>query len=266
MSIAVYERSARVRGRAINVGSTERLASAVLGGTLLALGLRGEGIGKALLSVVGGGLLVRGVSGHCPVYGQLQQRSSAAHDAHALLPAPSEKLEHARTMTIGKPAADVFRVWQKPETQSRILAHFADVTGDASGRLQWHVRGPLGRVLSFETQRTEEREDALVAWQSTPGGELQSHWTLQLRKAPSDYGTEATLRVRFAPAGGVLPHMLTKLLGLPTQLIVERTLRNFKALIETGEIPSAFHNPSARAGARSDHQAPHALRGNPERR
>jgi uncharacterized membrane protein len=171
--------------------------------------------------------------------------------------------EQQCTITISRPAEELFRAWQKPEVQARIMAHFANVSGAEDGRLRWRVRAPLTMVRSFETECAEARDNELVVWKSTPGSELASTWTLQLRKAPGSYGTELTLRVRFDPAGGLLPHMLSKLLGSPTRLVIERALRNFKALVESGEIPSTFHNPSARRGARSDAEAFHALRASP---
>ena len=54
-----------------NVGAPERLASAVAGGALLAYGLKQGGIGGTVLSVLGGGMLLRGATGHSHVYDAL---------------------------------------------------------------------------------------------------------------------------------------------------------------------------------------------------
>jgi hypothetical protein len=53
----------------VNVGRGERMASGVAGAGLLAAGLRARGLGGALLALVGGALLHRGLTGHCYGYG-----------------------------------------------------------------------------------------------------------------------------------------------------------------------------------------------------
>jgi uncharacterized membrane protein len=209
--------------------------------------------------LVGGGLLYRGMSGHCPVYARLGSAHAEQGGSLSLLSMTHHQPEHERTITIGRSEQELFRMWQDPEVQTKIMAHFAKVSRAEEGRLRWEVRAPLGKLLRFETQRTETRENELLVWRSTPGGDLDTVWTLRLRKGPGAYGTELTLRVRMEPTGGLVPHMLNKLLGAPIRVLIERTLRNFKALVESGEIPSTYHNPSHRRGARSDAEAPHAL-------
>ena len=55
----------------INVGSTERNWSTYGGAALVALGLAKGRLGGLTLAALGGALLYRGVSGHCPLYSQL---------------------------------------------------------------------------------------------------------------------------------------------------------------------------------------------------
>src|SRR5689334_19514225 len=55
----------------INVGESERLLSLVGGAGLALTGLARRGLGGLLLMAIGGGLIYRGVSGHCPAYSAL---------------------------------------------------------------------------------------------------------------------------------------------------------------------------------------------------
>jgi hypothetical protein len=54
-----------------NVGNVERWASAMAGGALALYAVARRSVPAALGALVGAGLLYRGVSGHCPVYGTL---------------------------------------------------------------------------------------------------------------------------------------------------------------------------------------------------
>jgi hypothetical protein len=70
------------------------------------------------------------------------------------------------------------------------------------------------------------------------------HGSVQFRAAPAEQGTEVTLRLTLdegaAGPGEVLPRW-----------VAGTTLRRFKSLVETGEIPTLNRNPSARASAAS---------------
>ena len=48
-----------------NVNSSERVVSTVAGGALIAFGVKQGGLLGASLSLLGGGLLHRGATGHC---------------------------------------------------------------------------------------------------------------------------------------------------------------------------------------------------------
>src|SRR5688500_14374196 len=55
-------------GEHVNVGQTERAISAVAGGALAIAGLRMKSLPGLLLAGLGGGLIYRGVTGHCHGY------------------------------------------------------------------------------------------------------------------------------------------------------------------------------------------------------
>ncbi len=61
----------------VNVGETERMASALVGGVLAVGGLRHLGsVSGLLMLAAGGGLLYRSLTGHCALYQQLGVNTS----------------------------------------------------------------------------------------------------------------------------------------------------------------------------------------------
>jgi uncharacterized membrane protein len=61
-----------MRGGEANVGDMERWASGIAGGALALYGLAGRrSLFGGLLAALGGSLIYRGISGHCPLYGAL---------------------------------------------------------------------------------------------------------------------------------------------------------------------------------------------------
>ena len=71
--------------RDTNVGTQERTASVVTGALVALLGMRRGGFAGALMTLAGGGLIMRGMSGHCPGYATLGMNTAETHgyDAHS---------------------------------------------------------------------------------------------------------------------------------------------------------------------------------------
>jgi uncharacterized membrane protein len=135
---------------------------------------------------------------------------------------------------------------------SQIMGHFADVDTGSDGQTTWRVRGPLHQTPEYTTRIVEERDAELLSWRSEAGQGLELEGSLRFKPAPRDLGTELTLRVAFQPPGGSIGRAVVKLLGPAPKLFVQKALRRFKSLAETGEIPSLERNPAARNDGR-DH-------------
>ena len=247
---AAHHRPKKEAGRRTsraNVGEVERVASAALGGTLLLLGLGRRSLGGAAAAALGGGLVYRAVTGHCHLYEALGIDSAADHGT----PGASEDAPEATAaITIGKPADEIGRIWRDPQALTRIMSRFAEVTPAGDGRLHWKIRGPLGRDLEWDTRVVEDRPGGGLRWRSVEGASLPSEGEVRFRPAPRDRGTEVSLRVRFDPPGGALGQAAAKLLGFAPRLFAERALHDFKALAETGEIPTTDGQPAARSDTR----------------
>ncbi len=65
----------------VNVGTVERVATAVGGAALLLYGLTRRTLLGLGVAALGGGLLARGLSGHCPLYEELGLRTAPGRDA-----------------------------------------------------------------------------------------------------------------------------------------------------------------------------------------
>jgi uncharacterized membrane protein len=229
----------------INVGRPERMASAALGGALIVLGFRRRSPGGAAMALLGGGLLYRGVSGHCRLY-QALGRSTAGYRDRAPSGAPDGTLEIERSITIGKTAEELYHFWRQPNNLSRIMGHFAEITSENGGRMRWKVRGPFGRVMEWDAQTVEERPGEFLLWESLEGADLPNVGMVRFRPAPAGQGTEVSLHFNFIPPGGALGAAALGLLDLAPKMVAGKALRRFKSLVETGEIPTLERNPSAR--------------------
>lgn len=159
--------------------------------------------------------------------------------------------EVERSLTVGKSAEELHRLWRDPATLPRVMAHVAQVRMGDGGGSHWRIEGPLGRAYEWDAETVDDRPGESTGWRSLPGGALTNEGSIRFRPAPGGRGTVATLRVRFDPPGGVLGDAALKLLGnTPLDVLADKTLRRFKSLAETGEIPTTERQPAARADTR----------------
>ncbi len=226
----------------VNVHRIERIACTLLGGALLTQAFRRGLLGGTLIAIAGGDLLYRGISGHSFLYQALGINTTKDG-------AIDEQPEVERSITIEKPANELYLFWREPRNLSRIMGGFAQITAVGENQEHWQVPAPFGRTIEWNTQIVEDRPGELLHWRALDENAIDSEGIVRFRPAPRDWGTEVTLHLRLNPPGGILGNIVARRGGLVTRLVAEKALRRFKSLTETGEVPTLEHNPSARVGA-----------------
>ncbi|WP_207536554.1 SRPBCC family protein [Sabulicella rubraurantiaca] len=162
----------------------------------------------------------------------------------------SEEPEVEYSITIERPADELYRAWRDPATLPRIMAFLADIRPSGDGRSEWRVDGPLGQSHAWVMQITEERPGELIR-ASSGGGALVTECEVRFRAATGGRGTIATLRVRFDPPGGMLGDVAARFFnGVVPKELASKALRYFKSLVLTGEIPTTDRQPAARRDSR----------------
>ncbi|HZU47167.1 MAG TPA: SRPBCC family protein [Mycobacterium sp.] len=146
--------------------------------------------------------------------------------------------EQSQSITISCPQQEVRRFFQDAEQLSQVLGEVADVhKTDADDRLRWVIRkGPLNGVSWESVMVSEDRRLRFVDAGRNNG--VASEIILDFSEAPRGRGTEVTLRIK-SPA----PRLVSGALAY-------KALYRARALLQTGEIPTISHNPSARESAR----------------
>ena len=204
-----------------------RTATTALGATLVALGLKRRSLGGTILVLAGGWLLYRTV-------GQQRSRQLAG------------ETQVSRSITVGRPADELYDLWSDQETLTQLVGEFAEVTTLGEDQLRWTARGPLGWSPSWDIQIVEDRPGESLRWESLEGAEIPNGGAVEFRPAPGDRGTEVTLHMHLDPPGGQLGEVALEYFDSAPKTLVYKALYRFKSLAETGEIPTLAHNPSSR--------------------
>ncbi|TNC13694.1 hypothetical protein FF100_13080 [Methylobacterium terricola] len=145
-------------------------------------------------------------------------------------------------------ADELYRRWREPETLRRVMAPFAAIESTGDGQTRWTAGHDLG---SWEMRLVEDRPGEILRWEAQGEGALVRDASVHFHPAAGDRGIVVTLRARLDPPGGMLGRAAARMLGgaLPAAL-AGKSLHYFKALVQTGEIPTTERQPAARADPR----------------
>ena len=230
----------------INVGEAERWASAIGGTILVTNGLRKGSLGGLALALLGGSLVYRGVTGHCQAYRALNIDTSDKHQADATQHIHQGTLVK-HSVTIERPAADLYAYWRDVEKSSTYMTNMKSVTKLDETRSRWVSEGPFGKTYSWDSEIINDEPGRLIAWKSLPGGDVDNAGSVRFEESTGGRGTVVTLELNYEPPAGVVGQVIAKVLGESPDSHARENLRHFKQIMEAGEIPTIQGQSSGRA-------------------
>ncbi|WP_436908466.1 SRPBCC family protein [Halosimplex marinum] len=237
-------------GRSASGTDTERRGRAIrgiAGAGLVLYGLGRRSLRGAAAAVAGGWLLTRALRGDRERGGTGGSGNWSAPRERGREPegAPPESLDVQRSITVERPAEELYERWRDPETHERVWAHFAEVREVGEDRQHWAVSGPRGVSLEWDAEVVAADPGEFLRWKSLPGARVPNEGSVRFRSR-GEAETEVTLHVRFDPPGGRVGSALAERADLVPDAAAGTALRRFKSLVETGEMPTLERNPSAR--------------------
>lgn len=204
----------------------------VSGAALVAFAAKRRSWSTLGAALAGAPLLYRGATGHWPAPQALAERAS---DAVAAKPVEA-------SVTVGKPAAELYTFWRDLENLPRFMKNLESVTNFEDGRSHWVAKSPLGFKVEWDAEIVEEREGQLLSWRSLPGAQVHNAGTVLFEPAHGGRGTVVRVSLEYKPAG--LGAALGRVLRPITEQEVREDLRRFKNLMEAGEIPTTDGQPA----------------------
>ena len=232
-----------------NVGSTERAVSTAAGAILAVTGLaRRSPLGLAL-AAIGGGLIYRGITGHCPAYRaagiDTSEQSRGAGDAAS----PEDYFEHGihveESFTITKSPWELYDYWRNFENLPRIMSHLESVNVIDEKRSHWVAKAPAiaGGKVEWDAEIINDEPNALIAWRSLENADVDNAGSVRFVPAPGERGTEVKVVIDYIPPAGRLGKWVAKLFGEAPDQQIQEDLRKFKRVMETGEFATTKGQP-----------------------
>ncbi|TCZ72930.1 SRPBCC family protein [Flaviaesturariibacter aridisoli] len=218
----------------VNVGQTERLFSTAMGAFLLSSGLGNlfrHPVNGLLKTAIGGLLLYRGASGHCPVYSAIGKQAGVER---------TDAINIRTNLIVNKPKDEVYRFWRKLENLPLFMKHLASVTEIDEKHSHWEatIPGGIGKI-KWNAEIVKEEEGYMIGWQSIPNATISNAGKVVFHDALGGQGTELEVIISYHAPAGELGAGLAKALNPVFERMIRQDVMNFKEYIETK------HNPNA---------------------
>jgi uncharacterized membrane protein len=210
---------------------TERWSSLIGGGALVLIGLKERSLKGALMAIAGSGLIYQGV-----------KNQSTIEEAQSLL-GMDHSLKVEKTVTIAKPAAELYRYWRDFTNLPSFMKHLKSVTVNDDHRSHWVSNAPLDTTVEWDAQIIKDEPDQLIAWTSVENAQIDNSGFVRFQPAPGDRGTEVKVVMEYNPIAGKIGAAIAELFGQEPEQLVGQDLRHFQQLMETGEIATTEGQP-----------------------
>ncbi|MBD2772660.1 SRPBCC family protein [Iningainema tapete] len=212
-------------------GETERWASLIGGSAMVLLGLKQRSLRGVLTALAGGGLIYQGATKQSTIK-QVQEAVGV-----------NQAIKVEKTVTINKPADELYRYWHDFEKLPTFMKHLKSVKVLDNKRSHWVATAPLGASVEWDADIIEDRVNEFISWASVEGADVDNSGFVRFKKAPGNRGTEVKVVIEYNPPGGGLASVFAKLFGEEPEQQIGDDLRRFKMLMEAGEIATTEGQP-----------------------
>jgi uncharacterized membrane protein len=215
----------------VNVSTNERIASAAMGAWLLSSGLNKilkNPVKGLVRAAMGGALLYRGISGHCPVYAGIGKTKGVSHT-------PAINIRTA--LVVNKPKDEVYQFWRKLENLPLFMKHLASVTEIDARHSHWEasIPGNIGK-LKWNAEIVKEEPGRLLGWQSIPNSTINNAGKVTFSDAANGGGTEIEVVISYHPPAGELGAGIAKVFTPLFEKMIRQDVLSFKEYIETKHV------------------------------
>lgn len=205
-----------------NVSTIERLIMVTSGAYILYNSLAQKD--KSLTqSGVGGAMLLRGLSGYCPVYDAVSHlKNDKAHNVNIRV-----------NSVINKPLSEVYAFWRNLENLPKFMNHLHSVKSINHTISEWTAKGPAGiGRLTWKAEIIKDEKEKLLSWNSLPDSSIENSGKVIFKSKGK--ATELDVTISYRAPLGIAGESAAKLLNPYFQKVVNDDLLNLKEYLESG--------------------------------
>lgn len=204
-----------------NVSTLERILMVSSGAYLLynAVAKENKSVTKA---GVAGAMLLRGISGYCPVY------DAAGH----LMNDKASNINIRFSTIINKPVGEVFDFWRNLENLPKFMSHLESIKTINDTTSQWTAKGPAGiGSLSWKAKIVKDRKNKLLSWNSLEESTVGNAGKVIFKANRNS--TKLDITISYHAPLGVAGENAAKLLNPYFEKLIKNDVESLKNYLET---------------------------------
>jgi uncharacterized membrane protein len=224
---------------AVSLADVEDWLALGAGALLLVVGASQRSRVGAGLALAGVPLLYRGFTGHWPDVLNGYRNGEDTKEALG-----GDRGVHVReSIRLEMPVADVYRFWRQLDNLPRFMRHLERVTEGPDGKSHWVTSGPAGLLVEWDAEIINEVENQRLAWRSLPGSDVVTAGSVRFDSVRGGRSTQVSVHLQYAPPAGKGGSLIASLFGREPSQTIREDLRQFRQLLEAGEVPRAAATP-----------------------
>jgi uncharacterized membrane protein len=210
-----------IPGLKVNVSTIERVAMIAAGSYLLYKALSGKK--KSIVqSIAGGTMLVRGISGYCPVYDLVENSKKLS----------GSNVNIRTSLRVDKPVDEVYDFWRKLDNLPKFMKHLSSVKELNNLTSEWTAKGPAGiGSLTWKAEILMDEPGKILSWHSLPGSSVDNAGKINFKQVDAN-STELDIVISYHAPLGVAGEAAAKLLNPIFEKFVKSDIENFRKYME----------------------------------
>lgn len=157
----------------------------------------------------------------------------------------ADPIQTTQTVAINKTPEECYQFWHNFENLPRFMEHVKSVRVAGEKRSHWVAKAPAGTTVEWDAELLSDGPER-IEWRSLPGADVENAGSVEFIKAPAGHGTIVKASLEYKPPAGKVGSAVATLFAREPGMQVKSDLRRFKAVIETGEVPTIEGQSSGR--------------------
>jgi uncharacterized membrane protein len=154
-----------------------------------------------------------------------------------------------KSLIVERSPEDCYAFWRNFENLPRFMSHIEAVQVRDERTSHWVAKAPGGRV-EWDAEVVDDRPGERISWRSLPGSDVEHSGTVRFLPAAGNRGTLVRLQMQYRPPAGMIGSLVARLFGEEPRQQIPQELRRFKAMLETGEVPTTEGQPAGHSRRR----------------
>jgi len=203
-----------------NVGSTERIVSALYGSALLYDVIANKkGVLKGL---AGGYLLFRGTTGYCPVYDVIDNDN----------PFKTHNVNIKTSVTVNRPRSEVYAFWRRLENLPLFMKHLDSLQVIDETLSHWKATIPGGvGTVDWTSIIVYDEPNERIGWSSLADSPVRHAGNVHFKDA-GEFATEVHAVISYHAPAGKIGEGIGRLLNPLFEKVVKKDIENIKKFME----------------------------------